>query len=143
MVEAPWQGFIHAGQCPGTAEGSQKPDWQPCSQCDCRREPAVCMSCALPPSCRATMAGLALAHFPAWCQWRQECSKSRVQSWPLLTVRHKRSFLVWLWVFIAENWLKALLLLVLSGQYERAASLIGPAGLLFQMFFFTQLLSRK
>lgn len=59
----------------------------------------VCMSCAPPPSCRATTAGLVLSRFPAWCQWRQEWSKSCVQSWLLLTIRHKRSFLVWLWFF--------------------------------------------
>lgn len=26
VVGAPWQGFTHAGQCPGAAEDSQKPD---------------------------------------------------------------------------------------------------------------------
>lgn len=46
-------------------------------------------------------------------------------------------------LLLLKTGLKALLLLVLSGQYERAVSLIGPVGLLFQMFFFTKLLNRK
>lgn len=62
----------------------------------------------------------------------------------LVTIDHKaQKESGWLVFLLLKTGLKSLLLLVLSGKYERAALVIGPTGVLFQMFFFTQLLNGK
>lgn len=71
------------------------------------------------------------------------CLKSRLQSWLLLIVRHKRSLFCLVGVFVVENWPESFVIIGTIWIVERAASVTGPAGVLFQMFFFTQLLSRK
>lgn len=46
-------------------------------------------------------------------------------------------------VFVVEKWPESFVIIGTIWIVERAASVTGPAGVLFQMFFFTQLLSRK